>query len=280
MRNRNGTAIHLSSSQLTWNELDTANGNAYVNWIKFNGSTFYYGNDYSSPTTVSSWVSMGANSNATWQADFNGTSSVYGHISVTLTFDNVCIVSRSITISTPTPTPSPSPTPTPSPTLTPSSTPTIDCNKISLQSIYTSGNRLYVRVGNQNVVTYQLTYTWLDWYKANSQEFVDEFRFNGNRYYSGHDPSPPTSSSNQAPLQPNTTNTWYAVFEGVSALYGSYTVKLTFEGVCTITGYLVIDTPTPTFTPAATPTPTPSPTNTPPLFTPTPTIDWSGGGGG
>ncbi len=274
VRNNNPVGIHLTSSRLTWDDLDAANGSAYVDWFNFNGSRYYTNNDYSSPTTASGWVWQSAGSTATWRADFDGTSSVYGRITLQLTFDNRCTVSRTITINTPTPTPSRTPSPTPSPT------PTIDCSKISLQSIYASGNRLYVQVGNRNPVEYDLTYTHLQWYEANSSEYVDEFRFNGNRYYSGNDYSSPTSSGNHAPFLPNTTNTWYATFGNVSALYGSYTVQLTFEGVCTITGYLVVDTPTPTFTPPATATPTRTPTPTPVVNTPTPTLDWGGGGGG
>jgi len=139
--NNNPQPIQLTFTTFTW-----ANyyGNG-VDWMSFGGSTYYGGNDYTSPTTATSSIWLPSGSTYTWSADFTGFDyPIYGPFSVELTFeeDARCSVSGTYSENTPTPsftptatftyTPTNTPTNTltatntftPSPTLTPSKTPT------------------------------------------------------------------------------------------------------------------------------------------------------------
>ncbi len=126
--------LNVASDLYGWNE--------YVDWVRWNGSTVYGGNDYTSTTSFSlnRDVAVGTNANyiqVDWDGGFEGrlnspplnlTSANFGF---TIEFsDPACNLSRaaaSATFPTITPTNTPQPptnTPTPTNTLPPSSTPT------------------------------------------------------------------------------------------------------------------------------------------------------------
>lgn len=115
--NNNPQPVQLTFTNFTWTNY-YGNG---VDWLKFGGSQYYGGNDYTSPTTRSSSIWLPAGSTYTWDAEFTGYSyPLYGPYNVTLTFeeDARCSVSGSYSRNTPTITPTYTKTLTPTPTFT------------------------------------------------------------------------------------------------------------------------------------------------------------------
>jgi hypothetical protein len=145
--NNNPQPIQLTFTTFTW-----ANyyGNG-IDWMGFGGSTYYGGNDYTSPTTATSSIWLPSGSTYTWSADFTGFDyPLYGPFQIDLEFENGrCGVDGSFRRNTPTPSFTPTATftytPTntatntltatntftPSPTLTPSKTPTMTPSPIT-----------------------------------------------------------------------------------------------------------------------------------------------------
>ncbi|MFN8411922.1 MAG: TadE/TadG family type IV pilus assembly protein [Anaerolineales bacterium] len=191
---------------------------------------------------------------------------------------------------TPTKTNTATPSSTPTNTTTPTSTPVPSCSNIFVSSaVITGSDKFDVTVRNNNVAPAYLTDADLTWPNVNSENYkfnYIQFNGSGNRYY---DPNPDLSTSpvlTSAPSIQLTGNGSTAVlrsdFQSPTALYGTFSVTMTFNfpnwGDCTFTGSITINTPTPTSTATATRTPTPiTPSNTPsptytPTRTPTPTI--------
>ena len=131
--------LQVTGITIDWGPLDTAadmyGWNEYIDWVQWNGSTIYSGNDYSSTTLVSTTRTVGTGSNnirIDWDGAFEGyfsdapldlTASNFG-FSIQFS-DPACNLSRGAVPRTfPTPTYTPTPTNTPIPTNTPTRTPT------------------------------------------------------------------------------------------------------------------------------------------------------------
>ena len=101
VQNDNDATAYLTDTAFTWNEMS---GSMRVDYFNFNGSEYYGGNDYSSPTNHSgSNVSLSGTSSATWRTDFDGEpyEPIDGTYSLTLTFNfpgwGTCDISDSVT---------------------------------------------------------------------------------------------------------------------------------------------------------------------------------------
>ena len=131
--NNNPQPIQLTFTSFTWANF-YGNG---VDWLKFGGSNYYNGNDYTSPTTVTSSIWLPAGSTYTWDAEFTSYNyPLYGPFDVELTFeqDARCSVSGSYSRNTPTHTTTPTNTSTPTKTLTPTKTNTPTNTPIATQT--------------------------------------------------------------------------------------------------------------------------------------------------
>jgi len=99
----NGTTstISLVNTHFVWDAQSPAQD---VDWFSFNGSTYYNGNDSSSPTDSGSSVALASGGSTSWGADFTPDYDISGDFTVELTFKlndgTTCdSVSRSGTIS-------------------------------------------------------------------------------------------------------------------------------------------------------------------------------------
>jgi hypothetical protein len=166
-------------------------------------------------------------------------------------------------------------TQTPTVTNTPTGTATPDCSLISITGydFYDFGGfqYFYVDVQNNNPSNIFLTDSYLVWPNWAGM-YIDWFYYSG-YYYNGDDSNSPTSAAPVPPrvLFAGATSQWFAGIGNTSPnwLFGTWTVTLTFDNVCTVTGSATNLTPTPTRTPTVTQTPTVTLT---PTVTPTPTI--------
>jgi hypothetical protein len=164
-------------------------------------------------------------------------------------------------------------------TPTPTATPTTDCNAISVNQYYTSGEGLYMLVQNNNPQTINLTNSNTNWNEMSVGHNVDQLQYNWVQYYPGDDFSSPTTRGPAVPSSfshpPGALVYWAARFNNTPGgeLIGDYDTTLTFDSVCLVSSSITIPMPTntPTATNTPTPTLTPTITNTPPP-TSTPTI--------
>ncbi|MEA1977845.1 MAG: TadE/TadG family type IV pilus assembly protein [Chloroflexota bacterium] len=164
-------------------------------------------------------------------------------------------------------------------TPTPTVTPTIDCNAITVNQYYTSGEGLYMLVTNNNPQTINLTNSHTNWNEMSVAHNVDQLQYGWMQYYPGDDYNSPTIRGPAAPSSfphpPGVSKYWAADFNNTPGgeLTGDFDTTLTFDSVCLVSSSITI--PTPTTTPTTTNTPTPTQTFTPtttPLPTSTPTI--------
>jgi hypothetical protein len=315
VRNNNPVDISLTSSSLSWPDKSGMYVDwFYFNGYYYNGNDFTPDTD-ADPIPPRQHF---AQTNVYWYSGFGGTPAdwMYGSWILNLTYDGRCAVSYSFNLSTPTPTltptvsttptitqtptptntrtitPSPSPSPTPTVTLLPSATPTVtntptvtptpDCSLISVLNTWIYGDDVRMRVRNDNPNPVFLTSSSLNWTKAYATQYVNYFSFGGNTYYPGNDSTPPTSAGSSVPFNGGGTSVvWRADFNGVPSnlgLDGFFSVSLTFDGSCTVSGSVTRTAPTRTLTPTitdtavmtSTSTPTRTPTNTgTPTRTPT-----------
>ena len=170
------------------------------------------------------------------------------------------------------------------------------CGKLSIVAMSIDGDdKLKASVRNDSTAKAFLTDTTLEWPDLPPPAYVDWFKFDGNRYYTGDDPSSPTTKTGTSrQLSAGKTRTWEADFddEPAEGIYGHFGLTLVFMisgESCTLSSGtfksppatpapspLPSETPLPateaalgpTGTPAATETPTATPTEPP---TPTPT---------
>ncbi|MCP4141348.1 MAG: hypothetical protein GY755_13875 [Chloroflexi bacterium] len=281
VRNDNPMPMTLTGTSFTWQ-------NPYgqgIDWFKFGGTTYYSGNSYNSPTTVSdSSVVLPANTSFTWDTDFTGWQyPLYGAYGLALEFESgiyKCEISDLMEQGSPTPTftptitRTPSNTPTPTQTFTPSPTP--DCDDIVAGPVYVSRDNVRMKVTNNNPQPIQLTFTTFNWSNFYGNG-IDWLKFGGSTYYGGNDYTSPTTATSSIWLPAGSTYTWDAEFTSYNhPLYGPFDVELTFEqdARCSVSGSYSKNTPTHTTTPTntATPTNTLTPTKTPiPSNTPIPT---------
>ena len=174
---------------------------------------------------------------------------------------------------------------TPLPTPVPAAPAVSICSKLSIVSFSIDGDdKLHASVRNEASVKAFLTDTTLDWPNVPPPAFVDEFKFDGSKYYNGNDDSSPTVvSGSSKQLSAGKTRTWEADFddEPGEGIYGTFGLTLVFnfpgQGSCTLSSSTFKDppatpVPSPTLPPptetAAVPTETPAPT---PTSTETPT---------
>jgi hypothetical protein len=298
--NSNPRTVHLTGSNTGWNEMAA---NHYVNQMQFNWSTYYPGDDYDAPTIVGpaspSSFPHPAGTWIYWYADFNNTpgGKLYGNFNTTLTFDNICTVSQSLTINTPTPTSTATITPTPTvtrtitvtppPTNTPTVTPTPSCSGVGFGSTsFTDSARLSLGITNTTYPGLRITGITINWGPLNTasnlygwNEYVDFVQWNGTYVYLGNDYSSTTSFGlNMAANASNTLYVdWDGGFEGnftsspLSFAANNFGFSISFsDAACDITrGAAPRTFPTPTHT--STPTQTNTPTLTP-TVTRTPTV--------
>jgi serine/threonine protein kinase len=277
VRNDNPMDVPLTGSIIEWTEVDD---DTYVDWVKWNGSTYYTQNDYDSPTDAgpSSPLSFPSGAQYEWKADFDGVpdSGLSGTYTVTLTFADTCTVKGTITYTPPTSTPAPSPA----------------CSDLSLSHIRIKGDDFEMKVKNDAYFEAYLKSTTLIWPDDLTPNiYVNKFTFDGNIYDRGdYYTSPTTADPSHERLGDRESDWWEADFNNIGkGLYGYFAGTLTFEFpdfglTCTLEGSLNepqpptnTPTPSPTHTPtntpeataSPTPTLTPSPTHT---FTPTPTL--------
>jgi len=308
VRNDNPMTINLTNSHTNWNKMGVAHN---VDQLIFNTKQYWPGDDFSSPTIrgpadpssfphpPGTWVY--------WEADFNNTpdGELYGDFDTTLTFDYVCPVSSSITISTPTATPTASDTPTPTesstptipppPTSTPTITPTPSCAGVSFGSTsFLSGAGLRLTINNTTYPGLDITGITVDWGPLQDasdlygwNEFVNWAQWNGAYVYMGDDSSSttPFSFSSAVNLGAGANNVyidWGGLFSGsfmnppLSLGVANFGFSIQFsDAACNLSRPAQPRTfPTPTHTPTITNTPTatdtPTATHTPSI-TPSPT---------
>jgi hypothetical protein len=310
--NANPRTINLTNSNTNWTELSASHS---VDQLQFNWSQYYPGDDFNSPTiqgpAVPSSFPHPPGSWIYWWADFKNTpnGALYGNYSTTLTFDNICSVSSSITVPTPTHTPTASNTPTPTPTYTqtntppPTSTPTVtptpSCSGVNFgsTSFYTSAQiRQYIV--NTTYPGLRITGITIDWGPLQSasdlyswNERIDWAQWNGSTVYGGNDYTSTTSFGLDRAVNIGTNNLyidWDGGFGGnfmnsplnLSAANFGFTIQFSDSSCNLSRPASSVPFPSPTFTPTASNTPTvtntPMPTNTPtrtltPTITPTPT---------
>ncbi len=304
--NANPNTINLTNSVTNWTEMSIGHN---VDQLQFNWTTYYPGDDFSSPTirgpAVPSSFPHPPSSWIYWTADFNNTpgGELYGDFDTTLTFDSVCLVSSSITVptptntptvtNTPTPTQSSTPTNTPLPTSTPTITPTPSCAGVSFGSTsFLSSAQIILGINNTTYPGLQVTGITIDWGPLQTasnlyswNEYVDWVQWNGVSVYGGNDFSSTTSVGLNRAVNPG--NSLYIDWDGLFA--GSFVNPPLNLGVANF-GFSIqfsdascnlsrpampLVFPTPTYTPTVTNTPTatntPTVTNTP-TQTPTRTI--------
>jgi hypothetical protein len=277
---------------------------AWLDWFRYYPGQNFYGAEFagtlyrdgpaspSSPSLANPIVPvpMFAGSSETWRASFTGVGGdgLVGQYTAVLTFDDVCTVSATSDLPTPTTTTTVTPTTTVTRTLTPTTTltptvtststitrtptvtPTPSCSNITITNAAFYGAipvRINVNVRNLNPTTVYLTGSTLNWTDAyHPGQYVDQFRWNGTRYYAGNDYDPPTTSNpamGTRPLPSGSTYQWYTTFGGIPAgqgLSGTFTVTLTFDNVCVVSTTLTRTAPT--ATPTRTPTITYTASNT------------------
>ena len=132
VRNNNPNTIYLVASYISWPDQP----DLYLDRIRFEGNSYYRGNDYNSSNTSSprTPIGLGQGGRGDWEAQFRLSGGIRpnldGFFSVTLTFDpGGCTISGSGSRTAPPPTPTRTPTPTPTPCPggvcpTPTATPT------------------------------------------------------------------------------------------------------------------------------------------------------------
>jgi hypothetical protein len=182
---------------------------------------------------------------------------------------------------TPTHTITPSPTETSTATLTP----TPDCTFIDVNYTDIWGEWVRMNITNSNPSAIHLTDSSISWVDPGYYPGQALWGLNWSGYYwIGNDPVSPHSEvvSPGRALPSFATNTFYALFMNVPnspGLYGDYSVTLTFDDVCVVSGSVsrLVPTPTGTATVTLTPTVTRTRTATPtrtasPTVTETPTI--------
>ncbi|HEX9978805.1 MAG TPA: TadE/TadG family type IV pilus assembly protein, partial [Acidimicrobiia bacterium] len=123
VRNNNVAPMALTSTTLTWTATYPSQ---FVNYFRFNGVQYYGGDDFDSPTSASSSIGMGTGgATAAWQADFTNVPTgmgLDGTFTLSLTFDDRCTISRTVSRTAPTATLTLAPTATRTPTVTPTRT--------------------------------------------------------------------------------------------------------------------------------------------------------------
>lgn len=178
-------------------------------------------------------------------------------------------------VATRTPTVTRTPTRTPTRTLVPTATPsqtrkpppTANCSLVSFGSLQVVGNELRLDVTNTNNSAVHMNSSTVTWTVGPT---LTGLSFGGGGYGSGTLPDSDgsnTASGWETLPSGNSTRTWTATFS--STPYGTSTVSLTFDGLCTDSASITFVPPTDTPVPPA-PTETPTVTNTP-AVTDTPT---------
>jgi hypothetical protein len=301
--NNNPMTINLTNSHTNWTEMSVTHN---VDQLRFNGTQFWPGNDFDSPTIRGpadpSSFPHPPGVAVYWVAGFNNSpgNQLYGDFDTTLTFDYVCLISSSITIPTPTNTPTVTTTPTPTqtftptttplPTSTPTITPTPSCAGVSFGSTtFENYARLRLAINNTTYPGLRITGLTVNWGPLQAasdlygwSEHVDWVQWNGSTVYGGNDYSSTTSfgldrTVNLGAGVNNIFIDWDGGFEGsfmnppLSLGDSNFGFSIQFsDPACNISrGALPVTFPTPTHTPP--PTNTPTATNTP-TETPTPTI--------
>jgi hypothetical protein len=239
--------------------------------------TRYYwtGNDPVSPASHAPEqpIAIAAGATTLWYGYFFiNAPPLYGSYSVSLTFDDTCVVSGSVNRDPPTMTVTPTPThtktptrtlgpsatftPTPVPpgTATVTATPTAgaaSCELIHIERFGYAWDRMFVKVVNNNAVPVSLTGSYIEW-PDSGDGYLDWLEF-GARYYEGDDPEPPTSVSLSPPiaLAGDSSEFWIAGFPyGVVGWPEDWwDIELEFNDVCTVSLGFSILTPTPTWLP-------------------------------
>ena len=285
--NGNPGAIHLTDSSISWVDPGMYPGQALYGMSL--GGWYRWGpDDPASPASdsPSPAISVPSFQTESWYGYFNNVPAnpgLFGDFDVTLTFDNMCVISGSVNRPVPTPTITSTPTNTATATRTPTGTstvtttptvtPTPSCDNLTLINTWISGNNVYMRVRNDNVAAVTLTGSGFNWTDAyHPAQYVDYHRWNGVAYYNGNDPDPSTIISTSQGFPAGATYDWRTLFGGIPGgmgLDGTFSVGLVFNGSCTVSGSVSRTAPTATVT--QTPLPTATPTNTP-TITRTPTI--------
>ncbi len=153
---------------------------------------------------------------------------------------------------TPTNTNTPTPSLTPTNTNTPTPSPTPDCNLLSIQNIYASGDDVLMNVRNDNPAPMYLTASTMNWPlmledngNPDVNAYVNWFNFNGTQYYPGNDGSSPTTANPSPPgvqINGNQTAVWRTDFGNYASpivLGLPLTVDLTIDpGNCQLSGTL------------------------------------------
>jgi hypothetical protein len=122
--NGNPMTVYLTDSVLFWT--DAYDPNQYVDYFRFRGFEYFSGNDFSSSTSASTYISLGSSSTGGWSVRFGGVppaQGLDGTFALTLTFDGHCDVSDSISRDAPTATITDTPTESRTPTRTATVTP-------------------------------------------------------------------------------------------------------------------------------------------------------------
>ncbi|MCK4741095.1 MAG: pilus assembly protein, partial [Anaerolineales bacterium] len=125
-------------------------------------------------------------------------------------------------------------------TPTPTVTPTIDCNAISVNQYYTSGEGLYMLVQNNNPQTMNLTNSHTNWNEMSVAHNVDQLQYDWAQYYPGDDFNSPTIRGPAVPSSfshpPGASVYWAARFNNTPGgeLYGNFDTTLTFDSVCLV----------------------------------------------
>lgn len=284
VRNDNPRAAPFTNSEFYWTEDSDA---AYVNYMQWNWTTYYGGNDYSSPTLFdpAAPMSFPDGANYWWRADFNNVGSgmgLNGTFRVVLTFEDICIVEVEATRIAPTAT----------------ITPTPDCD-LFVASPYMYSDDFRVTLTNNNSMSAWLTGSYVEWPVAIDPDWYLNYAYYRGSYYDtgNYSTSPNTLNNSNLEARPSRNETWLVDFNNIASgtLHGYFEGRYTFDfpdwGSCLVIASLDVvptNTPTTTLTPTAsstatitrtptitlTPTETLIPTNTPTLTT-TPTPDCS-----
>ena len=270
--NQNPYPIHQTDSTISWEGPGLYPGQT-LGGMYFDGY-YWIGNDPVSPSShapappiaVSPWAT------APWYGYFLNAPALFGTYSVTLTFDDTCVVSGSVNrdpptmtaTSTPIHTKTPAgtlgpsatftPTPVPPGTATVTATPTAgaaSCELIHIERFGYAWDRMFVKVVNNNAVPVSLTGSYIEW-PDSGDGYLDWLEF-GARYYEGDDPEPPTSVSLSPPiaLAGDSSEFWIAGFPYgvVGWLEDWWDIELEFDNVCKVSLGFSILTPTPTWVP-------------------------------